>query len=358
LILLLRDFTFLLTQECNLSCRYCFQKRSSQRLGFTTIKRVLEFFQDAFEPHCFISFYGGEPFLEFETIRRTVDYTHAHDGLRKKRLRFSISTNGSLLTEELLRFMAAHRFRVNLSHDGTAQETTRPSRMNPLILENLDRMIRWKGIELETNSVFIPATVDELFRSARFLVERGVQNCTLSYSLTDDWDRGSLEKLREQLQELSRYILADWGRASSIPIANLRKRTDIGIFSCSAGQDRLALGVDGKVWGCRFFIDFFADRPEHPLADSYCLGDFQRIRHRPWDSYSAVRRHYGILRQESFSSGQKDCRGCPHLLCCSFCPVTAALKTGTIGKAPAWLCEMKRIWREESHEFLEAVGSD
>lgn len=356
--LFLNDFTFHLTEECNLNCRYCFQKRRSQRLGFSTIRKVLEFFQDAIEPRSFIGFYGGEPLLEFDTIRRTVEYIQAQKTLRRKNLQCSISTNGILLTEEILRFLTANKFRVNLSYDGTAQETTRPSRLNPFILENLDRMIGLKGIRLETNSVFVPTTVGELFPSARFLLERGAQNCTLSYSITDHWDSVSLGQLREQLQELRRFLLCHYRWRSPVPVVNFRRQADFAIFWCSAGQNRMSLGVDGKLWGCRFFADFFADKPAHPEFNNYCFGDFREFDGSPQDVFSAVHRNYALLRQEAFSSEQKACRDCFRLLFCSACPATAAFSTGTIGKVPAWMCEMKEIWREEINRFWEAVGSN
>lgn len=318
--------------------------------------KVLQNFQDAFKPQSYIGFYGGEPLLEFDTIRRTVEYIQAHKTLRRKKLRYSISTNGILLTEEIRSFLASHKFRVNLSHDGTAQEITRPSRMNPLILENIERMIRLKGLEFETNSVFIPSTAGEIFRSARFLLEMGVQTCNLSYSITDRWDSYSLGQVREQLQELTRFLLCDYRWQSPIPVVNFRSQEEIGIFWCAAGQDRLALGVDGKLWGCRFFADFFADKPEHPEFNNYCFGDFREGEGFPQDAYSAVCRNYGHLRQEAFSSEQKACRDCLRLLYCSVCPASAAFGTGTIGKVPTWMCEMKKIWREEINTYWEAVG--
>jgi len=355
--LYLNDLTLHLTHRCNLDCRYCFQKKKSGSLGFSTIRKALDSFQNALQPGAFIGFYGGEPLLEFETIGLTVAYIRNHSTLRGRRLRYSLSTNGALLTEEMLRFLNTNKFKVNLSHDGTAQETTRPSGMNSFILENLERMIKLKNIKLETNSVFVPATAGELFQSARFLLERGVKVCHLSYSILHPWDSVSLKRLREQIEELRKFLLKHYRRHGMIPIGNFQERPLQAMFWCTAGQDRLSLGVDGKLWGCRFFADFFSAKPEHPDYDSYCLGHFREFEDTSQEAHPAAYRNYNLLRQEAFSSEQKACRQCSRLLYCSACPATAALCTGTIGKIPAWICDIKKIWLRELRKFWAEAGS-
>lgn len=295
--------------------------------------------------------------MAFDTIRRAVAYVQDHSTLRGKSLRYSISTNGTLLTKEIFGFLDTYKFRVNLSHDGTAQETTRPSRMNSLILENLDRLIRSKGIELETNSVFVPATVGELYRSARFLLERGVKNCNLMYSIINPWDSVSLERMREQLRELRKFLLCDYRQRYTIPVGNFRDRPIRAMFWCSAGQDRLSLAADGSLWGCRFFADFFAAKSGHPEFSNYCFGKIQELVRRPQNEYSAVYKSYRLLCQDGFSSEHQSCRKCSRLLSCSACPAIAAFSTGAIGRIPAWMCDMKKIWQEEISRFWKAAGS-
>jgi radical SAM protein with 4Fe4S-binding SPASM domain len=352
----LRELTFHLTDKCNLGCSYCFQARGSHSLEFPIIREALDFFQGFLEPRSFIVFYGGEPLLAFDTIRRTLAHVQEQAALRKKEFRYSISTNGSLLTEEVIAFLNTHRFQVNLSHDGTAQDTTRPSRMNPLILENLDRMIRFKQIKLTTNSVFVPATVEELFPSARFLIERGVPDCGFAYSITSPWDLASLDNMREQVRELRRFLLGHYRQHSFLPVANFRGLPVLDTFRCAAGWDRMSLAADGRLWGCRFFADFFASQPDHPESDRYCYGPIRRLAHHPTTSPSTISRHYDRLRQDSFSSEEKACRKCRRLLACSVCPAAAAFSTGLIGKIPAWTCEIKDIWRTEARKFWRAAG--
>jgi radical SAM protein with 4Fe4S-binding SPASM domain len=286
-----------------------------------------------------------------------VAYIRNHSTLRRRKLRYSLSTNGSLLTDEILRFLNANKFRVNLSHDGTAQGTTRPSRKNSLILENLDRMIKLKNIELETNSVFVPATAGELFQSARFLLERGVNDCHLNYSIIHPWDSVSLKRLREQVEELRKFLLWHYRRHYAIPIGNFQERPLQAMFWCAAGQERLALAADGRLWGCRFFADYFASSSSHSEIGKYGFGDMREFVKNPREDHSAVLNNYRELIQGRFHSEQKPCRRCSRLLYCSACPATAAFCTGTIGKIPAWICDIKKIWFYEVRKFWAAARS-
>jgi radical SAM protein with 4Fe4S-binding SPASM domain len=354
----LHELTLQLTDKCNLGCSYCFQKRRTHDLPFSSIRLSLDLFRDAFHKHSFLVFYGGEPLLSFDTIRQTIAHIQNHPILRKTRFRYSLSTNGTLLNEEIIRFLDTHQFRVNMSHDGTAQEATRPGRMNSLVLENLERLVRSTGIELTTNSVFVPGTVGEIFRSARFLIERGVKDCSLAYSINTAWDAAALDQMREQIRELGRYLLGHYRRHSSIPIGNFRGRQIRTVFWCSAGQDRLAVAADGRLWGCRFFADFFAGEPEHPEIPRYCYGDVKKFEDGARDGSSAIHGNYALLRQEVFSSERKACRKCRRLLSCSACPAAAAFYTGAIGRIPAWLCDMKKIWQEETGRFWRAARQD
>jgi uncharacterized protein len=349
------NFTFYLTEECNIRCAYCFQKRRKRRLELSSIQKALEFFQDDFQDGCYISFYGGEPLLAFDAIRATIAPIENNPILKRKHFRYSISTNGTLLDDDMLRFLNDHRFQVNLSHDGTAQDITRPSGMNSFILEAMDRLIRLPGIEFSTNSVFVPATVSDLYRSARFLVDRGVRNCQLTHSIIHSWDSEALKRLREELRELREYLLAYNRRYHAIPVENFRNPLTPGLFACAAGQDRLALAADGRLWGCRFFADFFADREGLPEFDDYCFGHIQEFIAGCADVYPLKSRNYAELRMDNFSSGEQECRKCPRLPICDVCPATAAYSTGTIGKIPPWRCEMKKIWQEEIAHFWEGA---
>ena len=116
-----KTVTLFVTRRCNLSCRYCYQSfRDSQDMSPELATRLVECELAALaESSCFdsilVRFMGGEPLLNFLTIRNTVE-RFASDA----RCRFDIQTNGTVLDDEMRRWLVAHRniVTVLLSMDG------------------------------------------------------------------------------------------------------------------------------------------------------------------------------------------------------------------------------------------------
>ncbi len=62
-----------------------------------------------------ISFYGGEPFLEFELMKDIVAFAEQLAAQSGVEIRFNVTTNGTLLSEEKIHYVAAHKFSVMIS---------------------------------------------------------------------------------------------------------------------------------------------------------------------------------------------------------------------------------------------------
>jgi uncharacterized protein len=114
-----------LTQQCNLRCRYCpysgnYINRSHKnfRMSFETAKKGIEFIIDNSRDvdEINIGFYGGEPLLEFELMKKSILYTKEVSEGRK--IRFSFTTNGTLFTKEIIEFLMSHDVQIAISLDG------------------------------------------------------------------------------------------------------------------------------------------------------------------------------------------------------------------------------------------------
>jgi uncharacterized protein len=117
------------TEECNFRCTYCvysgeyenFRPHSHTSMSWDVARKAI----DEFLAHCggiespVISFYGGEPLLSMDLIRQCV--AHARQQCPREDLRFSVTTNGSLLTGEIADFLAKEQFLVTVSIDGPSE---------------------------------------------------------------------------------------------------------------------------------------------------------------------------------------------------------------------------------------------
>lgn len=114
---------YLLTStHCNLMCTYCCvnhnKPKNYSNSNMSTeiaLKSVDKFFKNSERPK-YICFFGGEPLINFDVIKKTVEYcTHKYDFHS-----FKINTNGTLINKEISRFLAEHNFTIGVSIDGPA----------------------------------------------------------------------------------------------------------------------------------------------------------------------------------------------------------------------------------------------
>lgn len=121
----LLQIVFNVTENCNYRCQYCvysgsyLNKRShntSNRLSFEIGQKAIDFFLENSKrsKDRFISFYGGEPLLEFNLIRQMINYSKS----LAPDLGFSVTSNASLLDEDKLNFLAENNVDLMISLDG------------------------------------------------------------------------------------------------------------------------------------------------------------------------------------------------------------------------------------------------
>lgn len=116
----IRGLSIFLGYNCNLNCKYCYQKpyREGYDGAVTSPSQIPEFIERlkemAFTQMRNISFWGGEPLVFWKTIQPlTLELEKLYPEVR-----FSIVTNGTLLTNDMVDFFAEHNFSVNVSCDG------------------------------------------------------------------------------------------------------------------------------------------------------------------------------------------------------------------------------------------------
>ncbi len=119
--------TLQITQDCNLRCGYCLYTKGSninQRthnnkvMSFEVAKSAIDYLIDNSidSNEVDIGFYGGEPLLEFNLIKQVV--TYVNNKYLGKRITFSMTTNGTLLNEEIVSFLNLNNFSILISLDG------------------------------------------------------------------------------------------------------------------------------------------------------------------------------------------------------------------------------------------------
>lgn len=123
------QLTIELTGNCNLRCKYCIYNDffegmrtfNTSNIDFDTAKKAIDFvYAHSNEERLAITFYGGEPLLNFKVMKQCIDY--CRENIRHKNLYFSFTTNLTLMTPEIADYVAqVPNMSILLSVDGPAE---------------------------------------------------------------------------------------------------------------------------------------------------------------------------------------------------------------------------------------------
>ncbi len=114
-----------IAHDCNLACRYCFAEEGEYHgrraiMSFEVGKKALDFLiaNSGARKNLEVDFFGGEPLLNWETVKRLVEYGRSQEALYNKKFRFTLTTNGVLLNDEIMEYCNREMGNVVLSIDG------------------------------------------------------------------------------------------------------------------------------------------------------------------------------------------------------------------------------------------------
>ncbi len=135
----------MLTEDCNLDCVYCYENhKNGKGLSAEFVKEKIreELLAEDLCKLTSVTFFGGEPLLRFEVIREVVDWFYSISWPSPtKDFIFQVTTNGTLLNDEMKQWFAAHRENVivGLSMDGTKEAQDRyRSNSYDTIIQHID----------------------------------------------------------------------------------------------------------------------------------------------------------------------------------------------------------------------------
>lgn len=155
----------IMTNKCNLACKYCFYQNSSHlqsdKMSFQTAQKAINIFAQKYNKNeqtenwfSQITFYGGEPLLNFDCIVETTNYIEQlkNENKLSSKTQLVLNTNGILINEKIIAWAKLHNIQVQISIDGnkTIHDKNRVTRtgngsyndviagLNKLIENNID----------------------------------------------------------------------------------------------------------------------------------------------------------------------------------------------------------------------------
>lgn len=262
------DVGLVLTHACNLACTYCYTgEKKRVRMPEALAMRAVELAIDEAAragTKLQLSFFGGEPLLEHELVLAVAEQARALARARGCTLVMQLTTNGTLLTEQLVEQLGALGVHLAISIDGTRaqQEAVRPLAGGGSSYDTTRRglellLAQRERFPFDVIAVVDPGTVHLLGEGVRELLDLGVEALTLNTNYGGAWSEAQLEVLDRQLEIVAAVMLAwlrrgRWVRIQPLESA-LRSLAELGrvvATSCNAGARRLAVAPSGRIYGC------------------------------------------------------------------------------------------------------------
>ena len=114
-----------ISHDCNLRCKYCFAEggdfgHGRKNMPFEVAKKAIDFViaRSGTRHNLEIDFFGGEPLINFDVVKQTVYYARSLEKEHNKNFRFTLTTNGILLNDEITEYINREMSNVVLSLDG------------------------------------------------------------------------------------------------------------------------------------------------------------------------------------------------------------------------------------------------
>ena len=203
------SITLQVTQQCNLKCNYCpysgsyyNREHSNRHMSFETAKQAIDFYiAHSFDiPVAHIGFYGGEPLIEYDLIRKIVEY--CREKCFGKKIMYFMTTNATLLTEEVIDFLMENEFNLSISLDGPRNYHDRnrhridDSGSFDIVMQNIERLYKRypeKKDNVQFNCVLDPTSdikcINDFFMNEDMLKEYRVLFNSLSREGIKDNDK-------------------------------------------------------------------------------------------------------------------------------------------------------------------------
>lgn len=240
--------------DCNLKCRYCFAEEGEYHgkralMSAEVGRQALDFLvaNSGKRRNLEVDFFGGEPLMNWDVVKELVAYGRELEQSHHKKFRFTLTTNGILLNDEIMDYLNENMDNVVLSIDGR-QEVHDRMRPTPngkgsygLILDKFKKMAELRGqTRYYVRGTFTRENLD-FAKDVLHLADEGFQQISIepvvadgreTYALRDE----DLPKLEEQYEFLAREMLAREERGDGIHLFSLYDGSESGTLHREAAQ--------------------------------------------------------------------------------------------------------------------------
>jgi len=337
-----------IAHDCNLACQYCFAGKGEYNgdrslMSYEVGKQALDFLieNSGNRRNLEVDFFGGEPLMNFQVVKDLVKYGREQEKIHNKKFRFTLTTNGLLLNDEIMEFANQEMSNVVLSIDGRKEvnDRMRPSRNGKgsydIIIPKFQKFAESRN---QTNyyvrGTFTHNNLD-FSEDVKHLADLGFKQISVEpvvapeeepYAIT----REDLPYIFDQYDQLAKFMLERQKEGKGFNFFHFMIDLSGGpcvakrLSGCGSGTEYLAVTPWGDLYPCHQFVgntDFLMGNVFEGIKNTKLQEEFK---------------HCNVYSKEK-------CRKCfAKFYCSGGCAANAFNTHGTIHDAYDIGCEMQR----------------
>lgn len=357
-----------LTNQCNLSCQYCYEfgedkvatpEGKPKFMDVETAKQSIDFLLESSGERetVHVTFFGGETLMNFPLLKQVVAYANESAAAKGRSVDFSLTTNATLLTPQIVEFLSENKIGVTVSMDGPPELHDKlrvfsngkgsydiiAPRVKALIASHKTRPITCR-VTL-TNGVTDVVRIYRHLKDELGFHEIGFAPVTTSpdrlYAIDEPGMHGVLKQFHILAEEWLEYALRGEMHGFS-NVSDTMAELYQGVnksHPCGAGLGLIGVGPSGDIAPCHRFVD----------SDTHALGHISTGMDREKQQDFLGRGHINT---------KYDCHTCfARPLCAGGCHHEAYVRYGDTGHPNLHYCDWIREWTETCLKIYGTVSA-
>ena len=335
-----------IAHTCNLNCEYCFASQGKYHgersvMSFEVGKRALDFLieNSGSRRNLEVDFFGGEPLMNFEVVKQLVAYARSVEKEAGKNFRFTLTTNGLLIDDDVIDFANREMSNVVLSLDGRKEVHDR-YRVDyagngswERIVPKFQKLVKARGGKnYYMRGTFTHQNPDFL-EDIKTMLDLGFKELSMEPVVCAEGDASrltdeDLEVVKKQYEELAELMIEQDRKKDPFTFYHYMIDLKGGpciykrISGCGAGTEYMAVTPWGDLYPCHQFVG----------DEKFLLGNI-------WDGVRNTN-----IRDEFFKCNvytREECRNCwARLYCSGGCFANSYHATGSVNGIYEQGCEL------------------
>ena len=293
-----------MTHDCNLSCEYCFASQGTYNgekgfLSFETGKKAFDFLvkSSGNRRNLEVDFFGGEPLMNFETIKELVEYGRKIEKEHNKHFRFTITTNGLLLDHEKINYINENMDNVVLSIDGRKETNDRMRKTQNLkgsydvIINNFKNFVNKRGDkDYFARGTYTSYNLD-FSEDVKHLRELGFDKISVEPVVASPNEKYAIKEehveiLKKEYENLAKYYIECSNNDKKFQFFHFNIELDGGpciykrTIGCGAGTEYVAVTPNGDLYPCHQFVgqdEFVVGNVHEGITNDQMISKFKKV---------------------------------------------------------------------------------